>query len=361
MPVCVYAGDRFLLGDPTGKNRRSWATWWLPKRYELGIAAAFERRVAQEMERLDPCIEAIPMEATLLDQLQALLQRVESRRAEMEAVLGAEDPEKALAEHPEVERVFMDVVLSAMGLFEDSNSCVGRVVLDGSLGVGGLRVDYRTDAPDLPSEIESPSDDTLDPFDGVGPPPGETPPRPADGSSPAPVAPATGSGSVSGDDIETLAEDLARQATPDLSRMRRALFCACEEVVSHCVVEKWATHIRGPGVFTVNRCSYTKSCCGRAVRTWEVVRIVPGTGGLAGGTRTERTHCCGRWDEVFPRGGSGESDDVFCTQSRRRKVLDLDCDGLANTEDPTPLGEDDGSRNAAKDDGPAGAPTALGR
>ena len=42
-----------------------------------------------------------------------------------------------------------------------------------------------------------------------------------------------------------------------------------------------------------------------------------------------------------PRSGAGEKDDpVFCDGGYTRESRDVDCDGLPNAEDPTPIGDD---------------------
>ncbi len=333
LPVCVDAG--YLAGGLSGDrptdetSRGGWATWWLSKGREFALAIAIEKAVADALAAANPCLDVTSNEASIVALALKIQQRAKALEDSLRAVAGAEDIDRALEEHPEVARHLADGFLDLMLLDLEQQSCVARVRLDGRVTLGSIDVSYGVDSPGLPDGITE-NADGWDLEMGVPTPPPTTSP---------PVEHASASGSANGTDVSRIASDIARGVGPELGALAKALFCSCAEITTYCVVEKFADHIRGPGVFTENSCTSVQTCCGRVIARWTVAVIAPGTSGLFGGGTERVPMCCGRWEDVFPRDGD-KGDPVFCDGGYTRESNDVDCDGLPNAEDPTPLGDD---------------------
>jgi hypothetical protein len=130
-------------------------------------------------------------------------------------------------------------------------------------------------------------------------------------------------------------ERLAKTIGAPVERLRSQRFCECEKHSGYCITTNFDLDNQQ------HRCDAEISCCGEVTERWSE----EGFGLRAGGGSHYVPNCCGENAEGGAgSGGSGEDtqmdrmkDTMRCPDTGTLRARDLDCDGLKNSQDPSPL------------------------
>lgn len=125
------------------------------------------------------------------------------------------------------------------------------------------------------------------------------------------------------------ARRLAQQVNGQLAPMQQKFFGSCEELVTHCTGVDWEL------AHQTHRCDTARYCNGELMQTstrhGKYLRAV--------GLHLERKNvCCS--EAAQEAAGDVEENSMSCPGTGGLMTEDLDCDGLLNSDDPTPLPAD---------------------
>jgi hypothetical protein len=122
---------------------------------------------------------------------------------------------------------------------------------------------------------------------------------------------------------------LAEGISPSMEQLRKQWFCECELHSGYCITTDFELSNQQ------YRCDGDISCCGEVTQRFSE----EGFGLRAGGGSHYVTKCCGEGATAL--GGDTSSKELkeflHCQGTGTLRARDLDCDGLANYEDPSPL------------------------
>jgi len=129
-----------------------------------------------------------------------------------------------------------------------------------------------------------------------------------------------------------------KQIAPGLDALQKKLFCSEAELSWNCSTTAFPAEPFAPGAHADFVCKYEQRCCGGPVyMQWDDNGAVAGFQGVAGFGSKSLHLCCGE-QALDPE----SQKEAFCAGTTTYRAHDLDCDGIPNSVDPTPLGDKTG-------------------
>jgi hypothetical protein len=283
--VCVFSGDNRLpasggmLPVPVKGEIGRWT--WLGRDMPPKIPYKFEQDFANALGQASPCYDIVPMDATWSkiawhgQEFRRIFEQLKAARAAGDTALA----EQLTAAAKQLLQTNFVRALQALG----HGTCPAVVVLGSSGGT----------VPKITASVQVDGEVALE-----------------------------GSASTAW----SWARRLAKQVDGQLAPMQQKLFGSCQETVRSCTGVDWEL------AHQTHRCDYTQYCNDELMRTWtehgEYLRAV--------GRSTERERvCCS--ESAQEATGNAEGNALHCPGTSGLMTEDLDCDGLLNSDDPTPL------------------------
>lgn len=278
--VCVFSGDNRLFASggnvPGPINSDEIGRWkWLGRDMPSNIPSTFEQEFANALDQAGPCYDIVPMDSTW-DKLLERGREFARLFDALKAARAAGDTARAQQLEAEAQQLLQTNLVQ--GLETLGHATCPAVVVLGSNGV----------IPKITASVQVE---------------GETEP--------------SGSATATGSWARRLADQVNQALTP----AQQALGCPCQAVQSHCTT----VHFDVAGA--TSRCEFVQSCCGKEMNRWSDQQ----GGTLAKGGTKFIPGCCNK-----PAQDAGDSEGK-CPETGGLLSRDLDCDGLANADDPTPL------------------------
>ncbi len=302
--VCVFSGDNRLLVSgghvlPMLPVKGEISRWtWMGMDMPPTVPFEFEKEFADALGQTSPCYDIVPMDSTFTEvamkgqEFAALIEQIKAARAAGNTALA----EELTAAAKQLLQTNFALGLEVFG----QATCPAVVVLGGHGAI-----------PKVTASVQVDGEVALE------------------GS-----ATATGS----------WASRLAKQVDGQLASMQQKLFGACEEIVTSCTGVDWEL------AHQTHRCDTARYCNSELMSTstqhGKYLRAV--------GLHIERKNvCCS--EAAQEAAGNVEGNQEFCPGIGGPLSRDLDCDGLLNSDDPTPLPPEDAEDINRKIDEATGA------
>ncbi len=320
MPVCVMSGmwlGSFMTEAFSGGEMKlsEWKGFGITWGRRLGNALTAEAMLTQALQQANPCLDVISVDADNAMALSDIMERVEKLTNEMSRLIecgggvslpetqryncahqmSPEDQLNYAYKEEELRRLVKQAEAAGLQSMFSFASCPARIMLGGK---NPLRA-----PPTVSARLV-----------------GEEGFHDLDSSASQEVKPGWD---------ERIAKDLGSE----LEGMRKKLFCECEKTSGYCITTEFDLGDQQ------HRCEATVECCGEVTNRFSE----EGFGIRAGGGQTYVRKCCGEGTKEFgPDSGSGEGEQgrkkvVRCPGTDILRARDLDCDGLPNARDPSPL------------------------
>jgi hypothetical protein len=283
--VCVFSGDNRLpasggmLPVPVKGEIGRWT--WMDRDMPPKIPYKFEQDFANALGQSSPCYDIVPMDATWSkiawhgQEFGKIFEQLTAARAAGDAAL----VEQLTAAAKQLLQTNFVRALQALG----HGTCPAVVVLGSSGGA----------IPNITASVQVDGEVALE-----------------------------GSATTAW----SWARRLAKQVDGQLAPLQQKLFGSCQETVRSCTGVDWEL------AHQTHRCDFTQYCNGELMRSWtehgQYLRAV--------GQSIERENvCCS--EAAQETAGDAEGNDLLCPGTSGLMTEDLDCDGLLNSDDPTPL------------------------
>jgi hypothetical protein len=311
LPVCVFSGhgDGLFSQITLGSSGTSPWSGFGPDAEDTYVEAMIiEDQMAERLEKANPCLEILRMDsyqfrsfvvdemmeqAGLLDRLRAAREaKDEARVAEVLREIDALFEAWGLGDLP-----WQNMELMKVHVQGRMTGCIGQVYLSGASQEGQYAIHAEAAVPMAGMENQTHS--------------------------------VIAGGSRNG--VKALAGLVAGQ----LATAHQKLFCGCLKTDWHCVTTDF--NLAGQK----HQCTYTEDCCGEVT-----TRTEDGDGLRAGGGHEYEATCCSPMAKA--RESAAEEDresrellnELWCPGTWNLKFRDLDCDGVPNADDPTPVPAD---------------------
>lgn len=283
--VCVFSGDNRLLASggmlpvPVKGEIGRWT--WMGRDMPPKIPYKFEQDFANALGQISPCYDIVPMDATWSkiawhgQEFGKIFEQLKAARTAGDTAL----VEQLTAAAKQLLQTNFVRALQALG----HATCPAVVVL----GSSGDAIPHITASVQVDGEVA------------------------LEGSATS---------------AWSWARRLAKQVDGQLAPMQEKLFGSCQETVQSCTGVDWEL------AHQTHRCDYTEYCNSEPMRTWteygEYLRAV-------GQTIERKRGCCS--ESAQEAAGGAEGNSMMCPGTSQLMTEDLDCDGLLNSDDPTPL------------------------